>query len=291
MRAEEAYSGNVFIAAKADPEEARAVIFGMPMDWTASFRPGSRFGPRRIREVSLVLEEYSPHLRRELAEVSFYDAGDIPLPFGNPERSLREIGRFVAKVLGQNKMPIGLGGEHLVTWPVVREVYKHYPDLAVIHMDAHADLRTEYEGESLSHATPLRKIAELIGPENVIQLGIRSGTREEFEYAASSGIRFHPFEVLNPLREELPGLAGRPVYVTVDIDVLDPAFAPGTGTPEPAGITSRELLESLHAIARSGVKVVGADLVEVAPAYDPTDQTAVTAAKMVREMLLGFVPS
>ncbi|MFO7288583.1 agmatinase [Planifilum fulgidum] len=291
MRAEEAYSGNVFIAAKADLEEARAVIYGMPMDWTASFRPGSRFGPRRIREVSLVLEEYSPHLGRELGEVPFYDAGDIPLPFGNPGRSLEKIGRFVAEVLQRDKMPIGLGGEHLVTWPVVREVYKHFPDLAVIHMDAHADLRTEYEGETLSHATPLRKIAELIGPENVIQLGIRSGTREEFEYAASSGIRFHPFEVLKPLVEELPALAGRPVYVTVDIDVLDPAFAPGTGTPEPAGITSRELMESLHAIARSEVKVVGADLVEVAPAYDPTDQTAVAAAKMVREMLLGFVPA
>lgn len=291
MRAEEAYSGNVFIAAKADLEEARAVIYGMPMDWTASFRPGSRFGPRRIREVSLVLEEYSPHLGRELGEVPFYDAGDIPLPFGNPGRSLEKIGRFVAEVLQRDKMPIGLGGEHLVTWPVVREVYKHFPDLAVIHMDAHADLRTEYEGETLSHATPLRKIAELIGPENVIQLGIRSGTREEYEYAASSGIRFHPFEVLKPLVEELPALAGRPVYVTVDIDVLDPAFAPGTGTPEPAGITSRELMESLHAIARSEVKVVGADLVEVAPAYDPTDQTAVAAAKMVREMLLGFVPA
>ncbi len=291
MRAEEAYSGNVFIAAKADLEEARAVIYGMPMDWTASFRPGSRFGPRRIREVSLVLEEYSPHLGRELGEVPFYDAGDIPLPFGNPGRSLEKIGRFVAEVLQRDKMPIGLGGEHLVTWPVVREVYKHFPDLAVIHMDANADLRTEYEGETLSHATPLRKIAELIGPENVIQLGIRSGTREEFEYAASSGIRFHPFEVLKPLVEELPALAGRPVYVTVDIDVLDPAFAPGTGTPEPAGITSRELMESLHAIARSEVKVVGADLVEVAPAYDPTDQTAVAAAKMVREMLLGFVPA
>src|SRR5690606_1085400 len=291
MRAEEAYSGNVFIAAKADLEEARAVIYGMPMGWTASFRPGSRFGPRRIREVSLVLEEYSPHLGRELGEVPFYDAGDIPLPFGNPGRSLEKIGRFVAEVLQRDKMPIGLGGEHLVTWPVVREVYKHFSDLAVIHMDAHADLRTEYEGETLSHATPLRKIAELIGPENVIQLGIRSGTREEFEYAASSGIRFHPFEVLKPLVEELPALAGRPVYVTVDIDVLGPAFAPGTGTPEPAGITSRELMESLHAIARSEVKVVGADLVEVAPAYDPTDQTAVAAAKMVREMLLGFVPA
>jgi agmatinase len=141
----------------------------------------------------------------------------------------------------------------------------------------------------LSHATPLRKIAELIGPQNVYQFGIRSGTKEEFEYAERSGIHFHPFDVVDPLRNELPGLKGRPVYVTVDIDVLDPAFAPGTGTPEPGGITSRELLEAIHLIARSDVRVVGADIVEVAPAYDPTEQTPVAAAKVLREMLIGFV--
>jgi agmatinase len=289
MRFDEAYSGNVFIGATSDWEAARAVIYGMPMDWTVSFRPGSRFGPARVREVSLVLEEYSPYLRREMAEVKYYDAGDIPLPFGNPEKSVAKIGSFVDEVLSHGKIPFGLGGEHLVTWPVVREVYRHYPDLAVIHLDAHADLRTDYEGEALSHATPLRKIAELIGPQNVYQFGIRSGTKEEFEYAERSGIHFHPFDVVEPLRSELPGLKGRPVYVTVDIDVLDPAFAPGTGTPEPGGITSRELLEAIHLIARSDARVVGADIVEVAPAYDPTEQTPVAAAKVLREMLIGFV--
>ncbi|MBN2908126.1 agmatinase [Polycladomyces sp. WAk] len=289
MRFDEAYSGNVFIGATQDWDAAQAVIYGMPMDWTVSFRPGSRFGPARVREVSLVLEEYSPYLRREMTEVKYYDAGDIPLPFGNPEKSVAKIGAFVDKVLSHGKIPFGLGGEHLVTWPVVREVYRHYPDLAVIHLDAHADLRTDYEGEALSHATPLRKIAELIGPQNVYQFGIRSGTKEEFEYAERSGIHFHPFDVVEPLRSELPGLKGRPVYVTVDIDVLDPAFAPGTGTPEPGGITSRELLEAIRLIARSDVRVVGADIVEVAPVYDPTEQTPVAAAKVLREMLIGFV--
>ncbi|MFC4077279.1 agmatinase [Salinithrix halophila] len=288
MRFEEAYSGNVFIGATPEVEEADTIIYGMPMDWTVSFRPGSRFGPKRVREVSLVLEEYSPYLRRDLSEVKYYDAGDIPLAFGNPEKSVHQIGNFVAKVLEQKKMPLGIGGEHLVTWPVVREVSKYYNKLAVIHLDAHADLRTDYEGEIYSHATPLRKIAQLIGPENVYQFGIRSGTREEFQYAEGEKIHFHPFDVLEPLKKSLPELEGRPVYVTVDIDVLDPAFAPGTGTPEPGGISSSELLEAIHAISRSGVKVVGADLVEVAPAYDPTEQTPVTAAKVIREMLLGF---
>jgi agmatinase len=289
MRFDEAYSGNVFIGASSDLEKARAVLYGMPMDWTVSFRPGSRFGPARIREASLVHEEYSHYLRRELTEITYYDAGDIPLAFGNPEKSLSQIAEFVSRVLDLNKIPIGMGGEHLVTWPVVREVYKRYPDLAVIHIDAHADLRTDYEGEPYSHATPLRKISELIGGKNVYQFGIRSMTRDEVAYAEEAGIHFYPFDVLEPLENSLPELAGRPVYVTIDIDALDPAHAPGTGTPEPGGITTREMLASIHAIARSEVNVVGADVVEVAPAYDHTEQTPVVAAKLIREMLLGFI--
>lgn len=289
MRFEEKYSGNVFIGASTDLEAAQAIIYGMPMDWTVSFRPGSRFGPARIREASLVHEEYSHYLERELSEITFYDAGDIPLAFGNPERSLQQIADFVRKVLDLRKMPIGLGGEHLVTWPVVREVFKDYPDLAVIHIDAHADLRTDYEGEPLSHATPLRKIAELIGGPNLYQFGIRSMTKEEVLFAKEANIHFHPFDVVEPLKRCLPKLKGRPVYVTIDIDAVDPAHAPGTGTPEPGGITSKEMLEAIHLIARSGVKVVGADLVEVAPAYDHSEQTPVLAAKLIREMLLGFV--
>lgn len=289
MRFDEKYSGNVFIGASDDLEQSQAVLYGMPMDWTVSFRPGSRFGPARIRESSLVHEEYSHYLERELTELTYYDAGDIPLAFGNPERSLQQIREFVRQVLDLKKIPIGMGGEHLVTWPVVREVYRNYPDLAVIHIDAHADLRTDYEGEPYSHATPLRKIAELIGGPNLYQFGIRSMTKEELAFVRESGIHFYPFDVVQPLRESLPALAGRPVYVTIDIDALDPAHAPGTGTPEPGGITSKEMLAAIHAIARSDVHVVGADLVEVAPAYDPSEQTAVLASKLIREMLLGFI--
>lgn len=289
MRFDEKYSGNVFIGASSDFQKAQAVIYGMPMDWTVSFRPGSRFGPARIREVSLVHEEYSPYLDRELSEVCYFDAGDIPLAFGNPEKSLQQIADFVRTVLDHNKVPIGLGGEHLVTWPIVQEIAKRYPNLAVIHIDAHADLRTDYEGEPYSHATPLRKIAELIGGQNVYQFGIRSMTKEEVLYTKEAGIHFYPFEVVEPLKKCLLELKGRPVYVTIDIDALDPAHAPGTGTPEPGGITTREMLEAIHSIAHADVQVVGADLVEVAPAYDPTEQTPIVAAKLVREMLLGFL--
>ncbi|MDQ0218547.1 agmatinase [Peribacillus cavernae] len=289
MRFEEAYSGNVFINSHPDFENSEAVIYGMPMDWTVSYRPGSRFGPTRIREVSIGLEEYSAYLDRELEEVKYYDAGDIPLPFGNAQRSLDLIEEFVDEILDAGKFPLGIGGEHLVSWPVMKSVYKKYPDLAIIHMDAHADLRESYEGEPLSHSTPIRKISEHIGPEHVYSFGIRSGMKEEFQWAKEHGMHISKFEVLEPLKKVLPKLAGRPVYVTLDIDVLDPAHAPGTGTVDAGGITSKELLASIHEIAKSDIKVVGCDLVEVAPIYDVSEQTANTASKLIREMILGWV--
>jgi len=289
MRFDEAYSGNVFIKSHPIFEESEAVIYGMPMDWTVSYRPGSRFGPARIREVSIGLEEYSPYLDRELEEVKYFDAGDIPLPFGNAQRSLDIIEDFVDKILAADKFPLGMGGEHLVSWPVIKAMYKKYPDLAIIHMDAHTDLREQYEGEPLSHSTPIRKAAELIGPQNVYSFGIRSGMKEEFQWAKENGMYIAKFEVLEPLKEVLPKLAGRPVYVTIDIDVLDPAHAPGTGTVDAGGITSKELLAAIHEIAKSDLKVVGADLVEVAPVYDHSEQTANTASKLIREMILGWV--
>lgn len=289
MRFDEAYSGNIFIAAQQEYKTSQAVIYGMPMDFTVSFRPGSRFGPARIREVSLGLEEYSPYVDRHLEEVRFYDAGDIPLPFGNPGKSLEQIADFVQKILADNKFPLGLGGEHLVTWPIIQEMFKKHPNLAIVHIDAHADLREEYEGELLSHSTPIRKACELMGPENIYSFGIRSGMREEFQYAAESGMHMYKFDVVEPLKRVLPSLAGRPVYVTIDIDVLDPSAAPGTGTAEAGGITSKELLEAIHLIARSEWNVVGADVVEVAPVYDPTEQTQIVASKLVREILLGWV--
>ncbi|WP_019535715.1 agmatinase [Paenibacillus ginsengihumi] len=288
MRLDQKYSGNVFILSSDDYAASRAVIYGMPMDFTVSFRPGSRFGPARIREVSIGLEEYSPYLDKSLEDIVYFDAGDLLLPFGNPGRSLDIIGEYVSGLLADGKFPLGLGGEHLVSWPVIEQVYKKYPDLALIHIDAHADLRESYEGEPLSHSTPIRKAAELMGGKNVYQFGIRSGSREEFRYGREN-VNFYPFEVLEPLKKALPELAGRPVYLTIDIDVLDPMCAPGTGTAEAGGITSKELLAAIHAMADSELRFVGADVVEVAPAYDPTEQTQIVASKLIREILLGLV--
>ncbi|GAF64358.1 agmatinase [Bacillus sp. TS-2] len=289
MRFDESYSGKVFIMSRATYEESKAVIYGMPMDWTVSFRPGSRFGPAKIREASLGLEEYSPYMDKHLEEVDYFDAGDIPLPFGNAQRSLDMVEDFVDKLLVDGKYPLGLGGEHLLSWPIFKAIHKKYPDVAILHFDAHADLREEYEGEVLSHSTPIRKACSLIGAQNIYSFGIRSGMREEFEFAKKSGMNMFKFNIVEPLKKVLPTLEGRPVYVTIDIDVLDPAHAPGTGTAEAGGVTSKELLEAITLIAQSNVKVVGSDLVEVAPNYDPSEQTQITASKLIREMLLGWV--
>lgn len=288
MKFEEAYSGNVFIAAHPSYNESQAVIYGMPMDYTVSYRPGSRFGPKRIREVSIGLEEYSPYLDKELREIKYFDAGDIPLPFGNPERSINIIGEYVEKILNDNKFPLGLGGDHLVAWPVIREVYKKYPNMILFHIDAHADLRVSYEGEVYSHSTPVRKAVDLIGGKNIYQFGIRSGEKEEFAFAREH-TNFYPFEVYEPIKKAVKEVGDRPVYITIDIDVLDPAYAPGTGTLESGGISSKELLAALHEISRANCNVVGMDIVEVAPVYDSADQTSILASKIIRESLLGFI--
>ncbi len=288
MRFDEAYSGKVFIRSHGEYADSQAVIYGMPMDWTVSFRPGSRFGPARIREVSIGLEEYSPYLDRLLEEIKYFDAGDIPLPFGNVEGSLEAIRSFVRTVLADGKIPVGLGGEHLVTWPVIQAMYEKYKDLVIFHFDAHTDLRDSYEGYEYSHSTPIKKACNLIGGKNVYSFGIRSGMKEEFEWAKEN-MHLYKYDVLEPVKQVLPTIGNRPVYLTIDIDVLDPSAAPGTGTTEAGGITSRELLDTIHFMAQNGANVVGCDLVEVAPVYDHSEMTQIVAAKIVRELLLGFV--
>lgn len=289
MKHDPAYSGREFIGSTSEYDEADVVIYGMPMDWTVSFRAGTRLGPQRIREVSILLEEYSPYLDRHLEEVSYFDAGDVPLAFGNPQKSVEQIYEYVRDLLADGKFPLGLGGEHLVSWGPIRAMAEKYPDLAVVQFDAHADLREDYEGEPYSHAAVLRKACDIVGPKNVYQFGIRSGTREEFHWAREN-TNFHPFDVYEPLKSRIDELKGRPVYLTIDIDVVDPAEAPGTGTLDAGGITARELFKSLQLLGEAGINIVGFDLVEVSPVYDPAEQTQILASKIVREVLLGLVP-
>ncbi|NMP20973.1 agmatinase [Sulfobacillus harzensis] len=274
-----------FLGMNASGGAADVIYFGIPMDFTVSFQPGSRFGPARVREASYAIETYSLAQDRDLEDVAIHDAGDLELPFGNVSESLARIYDAADGVLEQGCRFFALGGEHLVSLPLVEAVIKRYPDLAVVHFDAHADLRDDYLGEKLSHATVLRRITELLRPKSLYQFGIRSATREEVAFAKEHG-HFHPHEVLRPLSERLSELKGRPIYVTIDIDVIDPAFMPGTGTPEPGGISSGEALEAVRLLRE--LDVVSMDLVEAMPAHDLSQRSAVLAAKLVREGLLAM---
>jgi agmatinase len=264
-------------------DEAEWVLMGVPMDFTASFQAGSRFAPPRIREASYALETYSPKLDADLTERPLHDAGDLELPFGQVEPSLALIREAARTVLAAGKHWIALGGDHLVALPLIEEALTHHPDLVVVHWDAHTDLRDSYLGQRLSHATVMRRVAERLGDGRVYQFGIRSGTREEFEWAKVH-TRLFPDRVAEPLRACLGEWAGRPVYLTLDVDVLDPAFLPGTGTPEPGGITAEEAFAGVLALV--GTHLVGIDIVETMPAADLSWRTAVTAAKLVRELAL-----
>ncbi|HHW54532.1 MAG TPA: agmatinase [Firmicutes bacterium] len=288
-----------FMGAGEDYQEAALVLLGVPMDFTTSFRPGTRTGPREIREVSYALEEYSPYQDRELGQLPFYDGGDLALPLGNVAGSLKLVAGAVERILGDGKFPLLLGGEHLLTLGAVAAARGHYPDLVVLQLDAHADLRDTYEGEKNSHATVMRRVAELVGAGNLYQIGIRSGTREELAYARrhthlwpdpmlSGRLQEQggPGWLSSALEEAVAAIGDRPVYVTLDIDLVDPAFAPGTGAPEPCGCTPRELLAAFPIL--NGLQVVGFDLVEVAPVYDRAQITSLLAAKLVREAILAF---
>lgn len=275
-----------FMGSADDYRESPVVILGIPLEATVSFRPGTRFGPQQIRLVSYGLEEYSFYLDRSLEDFVFHDAGDLALPLGNLEESLNLIEKAAAIIFSDNKKPIFLGGEHLISLPLIKAAHARHKSLTVVHLDAHADLRLEYLGQTHSHATVMRRVVEVIGPKKLYQLGVRSGTREEFAFARHN-THFWPEKVLDHL-SKIRQIIGphEPVYLSLDIDVVDPAFAPGTGTPEPAGITSEEMLKSINAL--KGLNVVAIDLVEVSPPNDINDITSILAAKIIREAMLGL---
>jgi agmatinase len=278
-------SNRAFLESRDDYRNAGIILLGVPLDITSSFRTGSWDAPQAVRAASQGLEDYSPQMDRDLGECAFYDAGDLLLPLGNLQACLSRIGQACRLIAGDSKIPFMLGGEHLVTLPAVQTMASYFPGLVVLQFDAHADLRDNYLGESLSHATVLRRICEVVGSGSVYQFGIRSGTRDEFQYGHAH-TNFFPFEAAGRLRSCLPGLKERPVYVTMDIDIVDPAYAPGTGTPEPGGIQPVEVFEILTMLQE--LQVVGLDIVELAPAYDPSGITAMLVAKMAREALLAL---
>ena len=270
-----------FLACEAAFDDAKTVLFGAPFDGTTSFRPGTRFGPSAIRSESFGIETYSPYCDRDLTDCAIYDGGDLELPFGNTERVLSMIEDYTEQVLSANKRFVMLGGEHLVTLGALRAVCRRYPDLHIIHLDAHTDLRTDYLGEELSHSTVLYHAWKLVGDGRVFQFGIRSGEKYEFEFAKQHTLR--KFD-LQGFEETVKALEGKPVYFTLDLDVLDPSIFCGTGTPEAGGVTFKELMDALLQLNR--LNIVGCDINELSPHYDHSGTSTAVACKVTREILL-----
>ena len=275
-----------FIGADSTFEDSRIVIFGAPYDSTTSFRPGTRFGPAAVRSESFGIETYSPYQDRDLeTDVAVHDAGDLELPFGAPDRALAMIEAKADEILSAGKMPFLLGGEHLVSLGAVRAAAKKYPDLHIIHFDAHADLREDYLGVRLSHACVMRRCHDLLGDGRIWQFGIRSGTRDEFAFMREGHVTTEPFSVNTLALLSFP--EGTPVYLTVDLDVLDPSEFPGTGTQEAGGLRFTELLSALTEILRR-FNVVALDNVELSPGLDASGRSTALACKILREQLLSL---
>ena len=275
-----------FIGCDSTYEESDIVLYGAPFDSTTSFRPGARFGSAAIRHESFGLETYSPYQDKDLEDVSVFDSGDMELCFGSAEAALADIEERASQILEDGKLPMLIGGEHLVTLGAVRAVAKQYPDLHIIHFDAHADLRDDYLGVGLSHACVMRRCHDILGDGRIHQFCIRSGERTEFQFAADH-TDMHPFNFngLAELVEELKE-SGAPVYFTIDLDCLDPSAFPGTGTPEAGGVTFMQLLQAILLVSETDV--VGADINELAPMLDASGVSTATACKVLRELILAL---
>ncbi|MFD1928038.1 agmatinase [Sporosarcina siberiensis] len=271
-----------FLGCENEYEESKIVIFGAPFDSTTSYRPGTRFASKAMRSESFGIETYSPYQDKDLEDITVFDGGDLELSFGNPEKALTQIEEFTALVLEDDKIPCMIGGEHLVTLGAVRAAAKKYPDLHVIQFDAHADLRDDYLGESLSHASVIHRVWDILGDGRIYQFGIRSGDRSEFQWGKDHVYtnKFN-FDGLNEIVEKLKG---KPIYLTIDLDVLDPSVFPGTGTPEAGGVSFLELLQAMLDV--SELNIIACDVNELSPIYDQSGVSTAVACKVLRELIL-----
>lgn len=276
---------HTFIGCDNEYDESQIVIFGAPFDGTTSYRPGTRFAATAMRNESIGIETYSPYLDRDLEDYNFFDGGDLEFVFGNPAKNIAIIKEYVSGLLKDNKIPAMIGGEHLVTLGAVQAVAEKYSDLHIIHFDAHADLRDDYLGEKLSHATVIHRVWDIVGDNKIFQFGIRSGERAEFEFAKSHTY-MNKFD-MKTLDEVVAKLKNKPVYITIDLDVLDSSVFPGTGTPEAGGITFKELVNAIM-LFQNLENIVAFDINELSPMLDASGASTACACKVLREMLLAF---
>lgn len=275
-----------FIGCDSDYNEADLVIFGAPFDSTTSYRPGTRFASSAIRHESFGLETYSPYQDKDLEDCAIMDSGDLELCFGSSEQALKDIESRAEQILQDDKIPLLVGGEHLVTLGSMRAAARKYQNLHVIHFDAHTDLRDDYLGAKLSHACVIRRCHDILGDGRIHQFGIRSGERAEWQFARSGHTDLHPF-CFDGLQETIKAIGNAPIYFTIDLDVLDPSCFPGTGTPEAGGVDFMQLLAAIRTVCSGNV--VAADVNELCPILDQTGASTALACKVMRELMLAIL--
>lgn len=276
-----------FISCNKELKDAKTVLFGVPYDGTASYRPGARFGPKSIRNESFGIESYSLYQDKDLEDIAVYDLGDLDIPISQAAKVVKQVKNVTLKILSADKTPVMLGGEHLISLGAVEALIQKYPNISIIHFDAHADLREDYLGEKLSHACVIKRCLELSENMKVYQFGIRSADKDEIAYAKNNNKVIMQKYNLDNLDKVCKELSNTPVYLTIDLDCLDPSVMPGTGTPEPGGVSFDALREAITMVA-SKSNVVGADIVELNPMCDPSGMSIIVAAKLLRELLLAL---
>ncbi len=280
-------SAMYFGGTNVTPDKTPFTIIGVPFDSTSSFMPGSRFAPSRIRIASAGIEFFSFRTRFDMDRVLFNDVGDLEVVIGDVRETLRRLEMAVRMISSKGRIPIIIGGEHIITLGAIRALLEK--NIGVIVFDAHLDLRSNYLGLELSHATVTRRILDLLGFKKVIIVGVRAVSEEEYEYARKKGIsyitsywinKYGLMETVKKLRKFLEEFEN--VYISIDLDVIDPAYAPGVGNPEPEGITPTILLDTLFMTLENNV--VGFDVTEVCPLRDVNDVTSILAAKIIVEL-------
>ena len=277
---------NTFMGMENPYDKSDIVVYGAGFDGTTSNRPGARFACSSMRPEFYGLETYSPILELDLEDFKICDMGDLDLSIGDTDKVLQEIYEGTKQIIQDNKIPFMIGGEHLVTLPAFKAVYEKYEDVYILHFDAHTDLREEYNNNKNSHATVIKRIWDIVGDNKIYQFGIRSGTKEEFDFSLKENHTYMEVGNINTFKDIVDKLEYKKIYITIDLDVFDPSIFPGTGTPEPGGVTYREFGNIFSILKNSNVDIVGCDIVELSPDYDNTKVSTVLACKVLRELAL-----
>tara|TARA_B100000073_G_scaffold116743_1_gene94404 strand:+ start:1839 stop:2738 length:900 start_codon:yes stop_codon:yes gene_type:complete len=278
--------GAIFMGARRDKNNCSIGIFGVNYDGTTSFKPGARFGPSAIRNVSQSLETFCPRLEKDLEEIKYIDFGSLSFDLNTTESLVNQVSVATEHLRENNLKPLIFGGEHSITTGAIRALIKEYPNLILLQLDAHADLRDSYGNNQHSHACTMKRCMEILPNKTIFQVGIRSGTKEEFQEMKDNNqlINFRTGDNCKNLVERLHSLRNYPIYLTIDLDWFDPSLLPGTGTPEPGGFFWHDFETIIKAL--NSFNIIGGDIVELAPEIDSSGVSSVVAAKVARSLIM-----